>query len=225
MTADPRAYFRHLRLGDFCHSLPDIQVDQAVSEVVRSIQGDVAGVREVAPGGALYLTSKVAMRQGHLTSSETTAAFLERRVAFANALRSAIGHGNGYTPAGPFVWVENDATDRTTFSTGYSATGSPITITLSADIGLGDGDYVLFTDGSAQYEIAVAQSGTSGTTLELASLANDWTASHEVLRPKIYAPNAYPQELPTLENSVEGGWSRITDMAFRFLTVETLIAQ
>lgn len=187
--ADPRAYYKSLRLGDTVRSHPPVGVKIEPNGFEPTIFGDAAVAAE---RGAAALSSvqiePVLLR--NYAGAETDAAFFARKLAFASALASWAGvrPATRATRLGPLAWIADfDVDEVGTVSSAVAAGDTTADINSSFDGEILSGNRVLIVDGDEAELLALtadfANAGTpTATSIDFAACARAYTTSAKVYR-------------------------------------------
>jgi len=182
--SDPRVYYKALRLGDTVRSHPSPQVTVEQAPLTPTAYGDDAAMAEV--GGATRCSIEIEpVLLRNFTATETDAAFMARKLTFANDLRRFSGTipTTATTRFGTLAWVEDPTGGDSlgTFSpsglAGPPAIYNTLTVTAYAR-SMAIDDRLLLVEGDLSLVVTLASAFTGGgTTIQIDAVETaDWPA-------------------------------------------------
>ncbi len=173
-----------------------------------------------AGGGSVRVSVTSHMWRGKY-GSETVAEFRGRTLDFITNMREAAGFSpsNSYAQAKDLCIINDSSTDATTLAAGASS-GTSVTLTATADIGLVTGDYVLIVDeANRHWDVAEV---TSGSFPDFVVDSLDYTYTSGAVFGKVhwYLPAAYMQQMPEIGGKQPGDVNAAIDLQFVFESAE-----
>lgn len=192
----PAVYYKALRLGDTVRSHPAPQVSIEGVDFAPTWAGNSAVVGEKGAAGRTSIEIEPLLIRtfdrstGDVGASETDAAFFERKLEFANNLRSYAGHKptDATTRLGPVVWIDAPVgADKFAVSSYSAADPDPkSTANLTGTVGttIAVGEKFLLVSGDEYSIVTVTDiANPSDTTIKFTPVAAaDFVAASAMLR-------------------------------------------
>ncbi len=219
--SDRVAFFGWFLCGDHMDLPEGVGVNVAPTTFAPAQWGNGATPIVSQMGATVRVTVTSHLWRGKYDAGETVAEFRGRTLDFIGKLREAAGitPSNSYAVAKDLCIINDTSTDATTLAAGASS-GTSVTLTATADIGLATGDYILVVDeANRKWDVAEV---TSGAYPDFVVDSLDYNYSTGAVFGKVmwYLPMAYMQQAPEIGGKQPGDVNAAIDLVFVFESAE-----